>query len=102
MLPLSRLDSTFGASSPRAELYIYLYVPRVVFVMPRVRIPETEKYNKAIGVLASRGFGFQTRDPDILIIGNRAVTVLADAGLIRKREEEPHGATNSGPASATT
>jgi len=66
--------------------------------MPTVRIKNTQKYLRAIGVLASGGHGFQTRDPDILIIGNRAVAELAKAGLIPKREKESNGAAHARPA----
>ena len=62
--------------------------------MPTIKINDTEKYLRAIGLLASRGFGFQTRDPDILIVGNRAIAELGREGLISSGES--NGARNSG------
>lgn len=61
--------------------------------MPTVKIDDTQKYLRAIGVLASKGFAFETRDPDILIIGNRAVAELAREGLLPVKES--NGARNS-------
>jgi hypothetical protein len=79
--------------APRSRQYReadYIAAERVAAYIGR----DTEAYLRAIGVLASRGYPFQTRDPDILIIGNRAVAELDREGLIP--EKELNGARDTG------
>lgn len=65
--------------------------------MPSIKIEQTEKYLEAIGALASRGYGFETRDPDILIVGNREIEVLVDEGIIPRPawKKEPSCTTDA-------
>lgn len=50
--------------------------------MPTISIPDESKYGQALSLLYKWGGMFQTRDPDVLIIGRTQLRALEEAGLI--------------------